>query len=334
MGGSGSYYDRDVNISSRRSASGVSTFAQEQMSRSELSADLLPFGRKLVSTCQNPLVYAFDVTGSMGTLPKLIFDKMPMIAGQIVEQKYLPDPQVSLAAVGDVTSDYGPLQVCDFVAIRNLDPLLKKIWIEEGGGGQHYESYEFIAYFYARFYDMQNAILPILLFTGDESFRKQLPGTELKKRFGGQHEGANAEAIFTELKAKFKENVFLLHRYYSSYGMDPEIVSQWEGALGKGYVIILPEDPAIADVTLGIVALVSGKRTLKEYAEDMKNRPLEMGGKKYKPQSEERIKMVVGALEPLEEMLRSRRETAGEKSPKPGNTPNQPKKAKKGGLKI
>ena len=280
MGGGGSeYYDRDVSVA-RKLSSGVSTFAQEQMSRSVLSDDLLPFERKLVSAHRNPLVYVYDITGSMGTLPKLIFDKMPMIAGQIVEQKYLEDPDVSLAAVGDVTSDRGPLQVCDFSVIKSLDPWLQKIWIEGSGGGQHYESYEFISYFYARFYDMRNATLPILLFTGDESFREKLSGADLKSRFGGQHENTGAEAIFTELKAKFKGNVFLLHRRYQSYGLDSEIVSQWERVLGKGYVVKLSEDLAIADVTLGILALASGKRTLKNYVEDMKNRPLEMGGKK------------------------------------------------------
>jgi hypothetical protein len=274
----------------------------------------------------------------MGTLPTLIFDKMPMIAGQIVEQKYLADPQVSLAAVGDVTCDSGPLQVCDFVTIRNLDPLLKKIWIEGSGGGQHYESYEFITYFYARFYDMRNATLPIFLFTGDESFREKLSRADLKDRFGGQYENTSAEAIFAELKAKFKGNVFLLHKRYQSYGLDSEIVSQWERVLGKGYVVKLPEDLAIADVTLGILALASGERTLKDYVEDMKNRPLEMGGKKYKPQGQERINQVVSALEPLEQVLKTRNaKTPKEKLVKtaPTDASTGPTgKKKKGGLKI
>ncbi|MBI2676507.1 MAG: hypothetical protein HYX21_00930 [Candidatus Yanofskybacteria bacterium] len=333
MGSSGAYYDRDVSVVSKLS-SGVSTFAQEQMSRSVLSNDLLPFERKLVSAHRNPLVYVYDVTGSMGTLPKLIYDKMPMIAGQIVEQKYLEDPDVSLAAVGDVTSDRGPLQVCDFSVIKSLDPWLQKIWIEGGGGGQHFESYEFMAYFYARCCDMPNAQLPILLFTGDEGFREQLLGSELKKRFGGQHENINTSVIFAELKAKFMDNVFLLHRYYNNYGLDSEIVAQWEKVLGKNYVIKLPDDTAIADLTLGILALVSGKRTLSGYVEDMKNRPLEMGGKKYKPQTQERINQVTEALKPLETMLKEK--NVQKKKDGPVNPAQSQKNTSKkgGGLKV
>ena len=305
------------------------------MSRAQLCKDLLPLERRVVSNCQNPLVYIFDITGSMGNLPRLIFDKMPMVAGQIVEQKYLDKPEISLAAVGDVTCDEGPLQVCDFAKIRDLDPLLKKIWIESGGGGQHYESYEFMAYYYARLYDMQGARLPICLFTGDESFREKLSGTELRKHFGSQHEDIDAATVFEELKQKFNRNVFLLHRFYESHGLNKEIVEQWESVLGRGYVIKLPEDAAVADITLGILALVSGKRSLKNYVEDIKNRPLEMSGKKYKPQSQERIEMVVSALGPLEQVLKTRRNTI--KNPKPtkqGRTNKPPNKKKSGGLKI
>lgn len=330
MGSGGTYYDRGVSVATK-SFRGVTAFAQETMSQNKLNEGLLPFERRLVSTCRSPLAYSFDVTGSMDVLPLLICDKWPMVAGQIVIHEYLNDVRVSLSAIGDIMSDSGPLQVCDFAKIKDLDPQLKKIWLEKGGGGQHFESYEFMAYFYARLYEMQNAVLPIFIFTGDESFREKLSGKDLTRRFGGQHNDTNATTVFEELKKKFMGNVFLLHRYYSSYGLDSEIVSQWEGVLGRDHVIRLPEDPAVADLTLGIIALVSGKRTLKGYEDDMRGRPLEMDGKKYKPQSEERIKLVIGALEPLEEMLKSKRKTAS----KLGKTPVRPKQEKKkGGLKI
>ncbi len=309
MGGGGSYYDRDVDTS-RKTLSGYTAFAQEQMSRTSLSKELLPRDKRLVSNCRNPLVYAFDITGSMGNLPVIIFDKMPMIAGQIVEQKYLDDSQVSLAAVGDVIGDEAPLQICDFSAIKQLDPWLKKIWREGNGGGQHFESYEFIAYFYARLYDMQNSEVPIFLFTGDESFREKIYGSKLQFYFGGEQEDVDSFSIFHELKDKFKGNVFLLHRYYRAYGLDTEIVAQWEKALGKGFVIKLPDDKAVADLTLGILALASGKKTLAQYVQDIKKRPLEMGEVKYEPQGEERIKLVTTALEPLERVLQIKAKVA------------------------
>lgn len=331
MGGGGSYYDRDVSTLAKSSA-GFTAYAQGEMSRSDLNIELLPRNRRLRSSCKSPLAYCFDITGSMKNLPVIIFDKMPMIAGQIVEQKYLTDVCISLSGIGDVTSDQGPLQVCDFSPVKGLDSWLKKIWREGQGGGQHYESYEFMAYYYARLYDMEKAGTPIFLFTGDESFRETMSGASLRACFGGEHQDVDSFQIFNELKAKFKGNVFLLHRYYDQYALDAEIVEQWGKALGKGYVVKLPDDKAVADMTLGIIALASGKRNLAGYIKDIRNRPTEMAGVKYKPQSEERINKVTAALKPLEEVLKAK--GRGKKSRSDSSKVDSRNSQKKGGLKI
>lgn len=298
MGGGGSYYDRDVTSSRLTSGPrGYSNAAESSFARSRANAAVLPKNRRLVSTCKSPIGYGFDETGSMGDLPKIIFDKWPMMAGELARMEYLEDPQVSLAAIGDVLSDSDPVQICDFSPIRKLDDWLSRLYLEGEGGGQHYESYEFIAYFYARLYDMENAVTPIFLFTGDESFRDQLYGAELRKHFGGEHSDVDAYTIFNELKKKFKRNVFLLHRRYSDPNLNSDITLQWEKILGKENVINLASDKAIADTTLGIFAIASGSRTLDEYIEDMQSRPLNLGGEKFKPQSLERIKEVRKSLE-------------------------------------
>jgi hypothetical protein len=123
-----------------------------------------------------------------------------------------------------------------------------------------------------------------------------LSGAELTKRFGGKHHDVDAKTVFGELKEKFHGNVFLIHRYYTGYGLDNEIVDMWEKVLGKECVIKLESDLAIADVTLGLIAIASGSRTLAKYMKDMQTRPLEMGGVKYDPQSPERIQEVQKAL--------------------------------------
>lgn len=270
MGGGGTYYNRDVTDRSRRTDKGFSDVAESKMSRTKVDAAVIPHGRRLTCAAKSPLVYAFDVTGSMGNLPKIIYDKMPMMAGQLIEQGYLEDVMLSLAAVGDVISDQAPVQVCDFSAVKNLDEWLQRIWLEGSGGGQAQESYELITYFYAKMCDIPNAETPIFLFTGDEGFRENLPVDTLQDRFGGKHEKTTAKSIFEELKKKFKGNVFLIHRRYQS--ADEEIVEQWESVLGKEKVIKLGSDLAIADVTLGLFAIVAGKRTLEEYLQDMRTR--------------------------------------------------------------
>ncbi len=137
------------------------------------------------------------------------------------------------------------------------------------------------------------------LFTGDEGFYEELLASDLRNYFGtGHQENADAGYIFNALKKKFKGNAFLIHRRYSSGG-DAEIVKQWEGALGAEKVVKLGSDLAIADVTLGVFALVSGARTLDEYCQDMKIRG----------QTQERITEVRNSLAPLAEYLESQKKT-------------------------
>lgn len=289
MGGGGSYYDRDTTDGYDRGSSGTSQAADEKMGRKSADPGLLPKDRKLECSAKSPVVFAFDVTGSMGNLPKIIYDKMPLIAGQIMECGYLEDPQVSLAAVGDIVSDVGPIQIADFSIIRKLDDWLERIWLEGNGGGQAKESYEFTMYYYARCADLGEPELPFFLITGDEGFRETLYKGDLERHFGGKHETVEVEVVVAELKKKFKDNVFLIRRQYAG-GENEKIQVQWEKLLGKDFVIPLISDQAIADVALGVFAIAGGTRTLDEYLDDLKT-------KRAVPQSDERVAEVRKSLE-------------------------------------
>lgn len=308
MGGGGSYYDRDTTDGYATNSRGVSKKAEETLSRSKVDPGLLPMKRTILSKAKSPVIYAFDVTGSMGTLPKVIFDKMPLIAGQIVENGYLEDPEVSLAAIGDVQGDQAPIQVGDFSLIKKLDDWLQRIWLEGNGGGNGGESYEFTAYFYARYCEMPNAETPFLLITGDEHHRETLYKSELEVRFGGKHETVEAKEIFDELKKKFNGNVFLI---YASHGRgdDNAIAQQWRRTLGKEHVIVLESDKAVADVTLGLFAIMTGSRTLDEYCEDMKT-------KRDKAQTDDRVDEVRRSLKQLEAIAPGKRPPPGKGKPK------------------
>ena len=55
-----------------------------------------------------------DITGSMGVWSQVIYDKLPMLYGQIIMNKYLKDPSLSFCGIGDATADRAPLQVTNF----------------------------------------------------------------------------------------------------------------------------------------------------------------------------------------------------------------------------
>ena len=141
----GGYYDRDVGlteISQGGDGAHHTQIAEAAMTQRGPHADLQPRGRVLECGHQSPIVVAMDVTRSRGNDSKVVYDKIPMLYGQLLMQGYLEDPAISFAAIGDADGDRAPLQVCDFASGTELDRWLTKVWLEEGGGGTGRESYE------------------------------------------------------------------------------------------------------------------------------------------------------------------------------------------------
>lgn len=80
----------------------------------------------------------FDVTGSMGSVPRTLQTKLGRLMRLLVEKGYVAHPQVLFGAIGDADSDRVPLQVGQFEsgAPGDQDDDLGKIYLEGGGGGQ------------------------------------------------------------------------------------------------------------------------------------------------------------------------------------------------------
>jgi hypothetical protein len=300
MGGGGSYYDRDVTP--RSSYGGPSTTAQREMQQSSLHPDMSAKGRRMTCNARSPLVYAFDVTGSMGKMPQIIYDKMPMIVGQIIAREYLEEFQMCFAAVGDHNHDRVPVQVGSFGSPREADAWLKKIYIESGGGSNNVESYELIAYYFAFMADFPNAVHPFFLFTGDEGMYETISAATIRNHIDPTYTGQDVSTaeVFARLLEKFRGNVFCIRKHYA-HG-EAKALRSWVNVLGEDRVIALPtsDELSIGDVTLGLFAIASGARTLDQYIEDMSTRPLDLASNvEFKPQTPQRIAAVREALAPM-----------------------------------
>ena len=119
------------------------------------------------------VVFALDVTGSMGDIPKLLaMQQLPKFMKVLTDCK-VPDPQLLFMAVGDATSDRAPLQVGQFESTAELmDQWLTWCFLEGGGGGSGQESYELALYFLALHTEMDCQVKRkkrgYLFMTGDE----------------------------------------------------------------------------------------------------------------------------------------------------------------------
>ncbi len=98
-----------------------------------------------------PIVFALDVTGSMGKIPELLAKKELPNFMQGLLSAGVPDPQVMFLAFGDAFCDQGPLQVGQFESTaEDIDRWLTWSWLEGRGGGNAGESYDLAMYFAAR----------------------------------------------------------------------------------------------------------------------------------------------------------------------------------------
>jgi len=288
----GDYYDRPVQAASKNqnySDQAAKTLTQENLHKSNDPRRFAEEERQLISKHKHPIVFALDVSGSMGDWPKIIYDKLPMFYGQIMMQGYLSDPEVSFCAVGD-TKDNAPLQIADFGQGVQIDQLISKIYLEGGGNGEEsrHEAYELSALFYARHCEFVNPELPFFFITGDEYFYKTIKSATVEKILGYKPKDDKEESIkvWKELTTKF--NVFHLHKPYFSK-MSIEELKPWEEALGAERILEMKTPKACIDVILGAIALVSGCRTMEGYVKDMETRG----------QDKERIEEVLHSLRHL-----------------------------------
>lgn len=299
MGGGGEHYSRDTSDGYRTTAGGFSETAQQMMGRSRVDPGVLTVNRTIESRARTVVALLCDVTGSVDALPLIFTDKLPMVAGQIAQLGYLEEPEVSLAAVGDLT-DEAPMQVGDFARVRDLDDWVKRLWREKGGGSNDTEAYAFMAYYYAYCCDIPNADTAFCVFIADEGMERTLYKGDLERLFGGTRQTVSTADVFRDLDRKFKGNVFLIHRDYGSTERDRRALTVWRECLGDERIIPFgKEDRAIADLLLGLFAIVNGVRTLDAYLDDMVNA-------RAKPQTPARIALVRKALTDLAAWVQTR----------------------------
>jgi hypothetical protein len=215
----GGTYSQDVATNARSSQGDAFAYSAYRVAddngaqRRAVHPALNPLGKKREVNNVTPVVVALDVTRSRGDDTKLMYEKLPMLMGQILLHNYVENPGVSFASVGDATSDNAPLQVSQFEADNRLDEALSRMWIEEGGGGTGQESYELCAYFYSRTNTVRlnkgSGKKGYFFFVGDEGFYPKVDKAQVKRVIGDDlPEDLDAAEAFRRLQEKF--HVFLL----------------------------------------------------------------------------------------------------------------------------
>ncbi|WP_436527518.1 hypothetical protein [Actinoplanes sp. HUAS TT8] len=261
-----------------RAATGQSAFAYSDSGARKAHPELDPQGVFMRESRDNdehpastPIVVMFDVTGSMGNVPRVLQTKLPQLLGLLTRKGYATDPQIMFGAIGDATCDRVPLQVGQFESDNRMDEDLSRIVLEGGGGGQKRESYELAMYFLARHVVTDSMVQRqkkgYLFLIGDELPYRKVKPKEVKQVIGDDlREAIPVESIVAELKRRFE--VFFILPSASGYGGDREVLDAWRDLLGQN-VLELDDLNAVCETIALTVGLGEDTVDLDEGLDDL-----------------------------------------------------------------
>lgn len=223
-----------------------------------------------------PIAVFFDVTGSMGGIPRVLQTKLSKLMTMLLLKGACPDPQICMGAIGDANCDKAPLQVGQFESDIKIEEDLGNIWIEGGGGGTAQESYEMAAYFAARHMKMdcfeKRGEKGYLFLMGDEMCYGHLRAAKVSEFIGDdiseecelfkpnprmdlQELGYPLAKILAEASEKFE--VFFIFTPSHNYSADCGHVEWWKALLHER-VIVMPDPAAVCETIAGVVAMLEG----------------------------------------------------------------------------
>ncbi|TMR94182.1 hypothetical protein [Nonomuraea basaltis] len=260
-----------------RAATGRSAFAYSDEGARAAHPDLDPYGvtRESRDSAEHPNSLAisvlFDVTGSMGRVPRILQSKLPDLLGLLLRKRYATDPQVMFGAIGDATCDRAPLQIGQFESDNRMDDQLGLILLEGGGGGQMTESYELAMYFMARHTSIdcheKRGKRGYLFIIGDEMPYPRLSARAARDVIGDRLPGRLGVAdIVAELTRKY-DTYFIVPRGASHAG-NREVLSTWRSLLGQN-VLELDDLGAVCETIALTVGLGENAIDLDEGLEDI-----------------------------------------------------------------
>lgn len=231
-------------------ASTVNYSTQEVFKSSSLNEKLNPYN-VVRECCENeehpntiPIILGLDVTGSMNRACKACIDGLNDTILKLYEN--YKDVEIAIAGIGDFSWDRSPFQLSQFESDGRIADNLFDLYIENGGGGNSWESYT--ALWYAGLHHTKldcwsRGKKGILISVGDEICNPILPKEAIQRVFGDTVQSdIETEALLEEVKEKY--NVYHIaitnNSSYSRY--ESGIKSSFGNLLGQNLIIATSDE--------------------------------------------------------------------------------------------
>jgi hypothetical protein len=219
------------------------------------------------------IIVGLDVTGSMGMIAEHIAKKgLGTLVETVLDRGSVTDPHFMMMAVGDISCDSAPLQVTQFEADIRISDQLAELYLEGGGGGNNYESYDLPWIFAARKTSIdcfeKRGKKGYLFTIGDELPPTTATAKKLTERIGiTEQQDYNINDYLAEAQEKY--HVFHVIVEQGSYALrhGAEVHGRWQALLGKR-AITLSDYKFISEVITAVIEVNEGadpKEVIEQY---------------------------------------------------------------------
>lgn len=222
-----------------------------------------------------PIIVAIDVTGSMGIIADVLARKgLGTLFTELLEGKTVTNPHVMFMAVGDANYDTAPLQVSQFEADNRIVDQLTKIWIEHGGGGNAFESYNLPWYFAAEHTEHDSLIKRgkrgYLFTIGDEQAPHDLTVPQIESVTGDKPERVLSSAeMLRDAQRKYEVFHVVIEEGDYARSHPSQVNDSWTKLLGQR-VIKLQDHTKLAEVVIAAIAMAEGDlKTATKFGHDI-----------------------------------------------------------------
>lgn len=226
-----------------------------------------------------PIAVLFDVTGSMGGVPRTLQKRLPDLLGLLTRGGYAQDPQILVGAIGDDVYDRVPLQVGQFESDNRIDEQLRDIYLEGGGGGDKREGYALASWFLATRAQLDSldkrGRKGYCFLIGDEANKRFLFADSIRRYVGDEvAQDLSIEEVYRLLEEKF--HVYFVVPNLTSYYDEPWLEEHWREIVGERFLKL--DDPdAVCDLIALTVGIMEESITLDEGLQDLNDLGLKTG---------------------------------------------------------
>lgn len=219
-----------------------------------------------------PIIVAIDVTGSMGIIADTLARKgLGTLFNELLARKPIQNPHLMFMAIGDANCDDAPLQVSQFEADNRIVEQLTQIYLEGGGGGNSFESYNLPWYFASAHTEHDSLIKRgkrgYLFTVGDEEAPQALTKAQIKEVIGDDLEREiSSGEMLAEAQRKYDVfHIIIMEGSHASRYPD-RVFKSWNAILGQ-HVVRLSDHQKLSETIIGIIEVVEGRDAAKVTAD-------------------------------------------------------------------